>query len=202
VRCYKKGDKNERCIYSLYNKTRKYKENTMKVHKNGTLTHDGKKINTEYSTVYIAGDTYNTNILFYSTLISPNVSRLRIKRIEHKKPPCPANLFAYPKNNPIYAKMFSFIKPTIVKLNKIANYFSYKTQLEKAKEEMEELKTEIESCNIMGIIEESVDVIIVLLQILLYHGINRAIKVFNEKISRTLYRIDIGYYNNNDTTRV
>ena len=82
----------------------------------------------------------------------------------------------------------------------ILRHFGYENQIEKLKEEMQELLEALKDGDITDIIEESADVSNVLLQFMEYHSIKNPDiyaqyeKAKEEKQQRTIKRIEAGYY--------
>lgn len=77
-------------------------------------------------------------------------------------------------------------------LNKIYNTFGFKAQLKKLYEELGELTTAIQNMDRINIMEEIADVKIMVDQFYLNHTLVQT--NYNEKIDRTIKRIEEKYY--------
>lgn len=81
-------------------------------------------------------------------------------------------------------------------LKHIYNHFGEEAQLEKLREEVEELIEAIKEKDLQHITEEIADVYVVIAQIESIYGIdtNEVIEICETKMERTLERIKSGYY--------
>lgn len=87
------------------------------------------------------------------------------------------------------------------KLKKITEYFGIETELTKLSEEVGELLNECYREHFISnsknqVEDEMADVFVILLQISIYFNLDmdNVFKIFNEKLERTVKRIDEGWY--------